>query len=35
LNSWNLVIEGEVNQSLTLTMNEIRQVSETSQVVTS
>jgi sulfite oxidase len=34
LNSWNLVIEGEVNQSQTLTMNQIRQLSETSRIVT-
>jgi sulfite oxidase len=34
VNGWNLVIEGEVNQSVTLTMREIRQLSETSRIVT-
>ena len=34
LNSWNLVIEGEVNQSLKLTMNDIRRFMEADRIVT-
>jgi sulfite oxidase len=34
LSTWNLVIEGEVNQPQTLTMSEIRRMSETSRIVT-
>jgi DMSO/TMAO reductase YedYZ molybdopterin-dependent catalytic subunit len=34
LNSWNLVIEGEVNQPLKLTMNDIRAGKETNRTVT-
>jgi DMSO/TMAO reductase YedYZ molybdopterin-dependent catalytic subunit len=34
LNSWNLVIEGEVNQPLKLTMKDIRAFKETAQTVT-
>src|SRR6266849_9138605 len=34
LNSWNLVIEGEVNQALKLTMKDLRGFRETQQTVT-